>query len=194
MKKIMLLTCLISILMGISAKASCLDVYKENHRAPDYKDIGAMAGISSTISGVTVAGGEFALGLSTTSAVGILHPDSALSELTISKSIKGGVSSTVDSLYYGASSTSAAMGIIKDRDYRKQLKLIQASELAPKLISGDIIEMTGKINDNRPVDKRVSVNEVASEIQLANERMEFCLDSENLMTVDEIQKYIEEQL
>ncbi|MFG1501360.1 hypothetical protein ABMA70_14220 [Halobacteriovorax sp. XZX-3] len=194
MRKIMLLTCLISILMGFSTRASCLEIYQENHRAPDYQQLGAVVGISSTISGVTVAGGEIALGLSTTSAVGILHPDSALSDLTISKSIKGAASSTVDTLFYGASSTSAAMGIIKDRDYRKQIKLIQASELAPKLISGDIIEMTGMINDTRPLDKRVSVNEVANEIQLANERMEFCLDSENLMTVDQIQKYIGEQL
>lgn len=182
--------CLIVILASLLsvAQASCLEIYKKQHVTPDYQDMGAVVASSTTIGALTVSGGEIALGLSTTSAVGLLHPDSAIKDLTISGMIVGGISSTVDTAFYGASSTSAVVGMIDNKDFRDQIKILQDAQLAPKIIGNDLLELTEMINER--YNNNLSAEEVANEIRIADQRLEFCMDERNLMTTEQIAEYI----
>lgn len=176
------------------AQASCLEIYKKQHVNPDYQDMAAIVASSTTIGALTVSGGEIALGLSTTSAVGLLHPDSAIKDLTISGMIVGGISTTVDNAFYGASSTSAAalVGMIDNKDFRDQIKILQDAQLAPMIIGNDLLELTEMINDR--YNNNLSAEEVANEIRIADQRLEFCMDERNLMTTEQIAEYINNSL
>lgn len=176
------------------AQASCLEIYKKQHVNPDYQDMAAIVASSTTIGALTVSGGEIALGLSTTSALGLLHPDSAIKDLTISGMIVGGISTTVGNASYGASSTSAAalVGMIDNKDFRDQIKILQDAQLAPMIIGNDLLELTEMINDR--YNNNLSAEEVANEIRIADQRLEFCMDERNLMTTEQIAEYINNSL
>lgn len=182
--------------LATTAQANCLELYKERNNAPTDEAISTAAALSTT--GVALAWGGAELASSTIAAGTALLADSdnIIIDLIALDIIEDGLSSSTHAVYHGSSSTLAATGILDDskRNFAGQIKLIEDAQLAPKVTGTTLSEFTEDLNDKRAKDSQVSTDEVASEIRVANERLEFCMDADDMMSMSEIRNYINSQL
>ncbi|MFG1501359.1 hypothetical protein ABMA70_14215 [Halobacteriovorax sp. XZX-3] len=182
--------------VAASTQASCLELYKERNNAPTDKALATGAALSTT--GVAVIYGGVELASTTIAAGTALLEDSGniIIDLIALDIIEDGLSSSTHAVYHGSSSTLAATGVIDDskRNFRGQIELIQDAQLSPKVTGSTLAEFTEDLNDRRSSNDKVTAEQVADEIRVADARGEFCMDVDDMMSMSEIRNYINNQL
>lgn len=195
MKKSFMTIGLLALITGMSAQASCLELYKERNNAPSDSAIRTGVALSST--GVTVAYGGAELASSTYAAAAavLADNDNIIIDLIALDYMQDAISSATEAVFYGSSSTLAATGVIDDsrRNFKGQIELIQEAQLSPKVTGTTLAEFTEDINDIRSTGNKVTTAQVAEEIRVADARGEFCVDADNMMSMTEIREYINDQ-
>ncbi len=196
MKKSLLALGLLCSIATTAAQANCLELYKERNDAPTDKAIGTAAALSTT--GVALAWGGTELASSTIAAgtAVLADSDNVIIDLIALDIIHDGITSATEAVYYGSSSTLAASGVLDSsrRNFSGQIKLIEDAQLAPKVTGTTLAEFTEDLNDKRSEDAKVSTADVANEIRIANDRLEFCIDPDDMMSMSEIRDFINKQL
>lgn len=196
MKKSLLALGLLCSIATTATQANCLELYKERNDAPSDESLQTAAALSTT--GVALAWGGAELASSTIAAGTALLADSdnVIIDLIALDIIQDGMSSATEAVMYGSSSTLAATGVIDDsrRNFNGQIKLIEDAQLAPKVTGTTLAEFTEDLNDDRSKTAQLTTSEVANEIRIANERLEFCIDPDDMMSMSEIRDFINKQL